>query len=492
MSNQSLLGSASIDKKSKKYFLLFPVIMTLILLFRELDNDIWFLLTHGRYVLEHGIPYTEPFTIHEGFKFVMQQWLSAVIFFLTYSKFGEFGLKFLVIIAYIASMLIFFRLCLKLTNKNFIKSVLVTYIYIGLVNIFMTTRPFIFTNIVILLEIYSLESYYVEKNKNALNVLPVLSLVLINLQASMWPVLLVIIIPYVIDSFKFKIGPIKGCGVQKKSLFIVIFFVLLFGFLNPYGIDGMLYIKNSYGVPEINSLVLEMHPATVNSTLGLIIIASTTGLTYLYMFGNSSKRTLRYILLAIGTAYLSLSTIRGFIFFICCGIFPLSVYFDEFQVPQFDTKFPRRTILMRKILITLIGMMIPVLVYQNSIQKNESMSEREYFLSALEMVLNDKNLENPIIYTGYNDGGLAEFHFVTTYIDPRAEVFLKKNNLVSEIFLEYYNLQKGLLFYKSFLNKYNFPYLIVGKNDILYTYLENDTDYSLVASNHDYKVYRNK
>ena len=66
--------------KNLKYFLIFPILASLILLTRNLDNDIWFLLTHGRYVMEHGFPMIEPFTIHEGFKFVMQQWLSAAIF----------------------------------------------------------------------------------------------------------------------------------------------------------------------------------------------------------------------------------------------------------------------------------------------------------------------------------------------------------------------------------------------------------------------------
>jgi len=29
----------------------------------KLDNDIWFLLNSGRYVLQHGIPFVEPFTM---------------------------------------------------------------------------------------------------------------------------------------------------------------------------------------------------------------------------------------------------------------------------------------------------------------------------------------------------------------------------------------------------------------------------------------------
>ena len=57
----------------------------------HLDNDIWFIFNHGRYVLSNGFPYIEPFTIHEGFKFVMQQWLSAVIYYSIYKYLGVIG-----------------------------------------------------------------------------------------------------------------------------------------------------------------------------------------------------------------------------------------------------------------------------------------------------------------------------------------------------------------------------------------------------------------
>ena len=54
----------------------------------KLDNDIWFLLNHGRYVFEHGIVYIEPFSIHNNLNFVMQQWLSSSIFWIIYKYFG--------------------------------------------------------------------------------------------------------------------------------------------------------------------------------------------------------------------------------------------------------------------------------------------------------------------------------------------------------------------------------------------------------------------
>ena len=47
--------------KNDKTFLLFLLFIPCILIRRVLDNDTWFLLNSGRYVMEHGIPYIEPF-----------------------------------------------------------------------------------------------------------------------------------------------------------------------------------------------------------------------------------------------------------------------------------------------------------------------------------------------------------------------------------------------------------------------------------------------
>ena len=47
---------------------------------------------------------------------------------------------------------------------------------------------------------------------------------------------------------------------------------------------------------------------------------------------------------------------------------------------------------------------------------------------AVEYLSKHENKDGMVLYTGYNDGGYAEFLGYKPYIDPRAEVFVKKNN----------------------------------------------------------------
>jgi len=123
------------------YLLLFA---PAILVQRVLNNDIWFLLASGRYVLAHGLPATEPLAMHEGLDFVMQQWLSADIFQATYIRWGEAGLFAVVSLTYALIILAIFQLTLRVSGNSFVLSYLVTTASSLWAYMFITTRPYVF------------------------------------------------------------------------------------------------------------------------------------------------------------------------------------------------------------------------------------------------------------------------------------------------------------------------------------------------------------
>ena len=92
--------------KNNWFFVLFVIPFVFVCFSnKKTDNDIWFLLTLGRYATNYGIPVVDPFTIHEGLSYIMQQWLSASIFWVVFDYFGKYGLLFIV---YIMSFLLSF------------------------------------------------------------------------------------------------------------------------------------------------------------------------------------------------------------------------------------------------------------------------------------------------------------------------------------------------------------------------------------------------
>lgn len=454
----------------------------------DLDTDIWFILNSGRYVLKNGIPYTEPFTIHQGMSFVMQQWLSAVTFWSVYRIGGESGLRLLVTLVYILFIFITFKLCMFLSEDNFFVSYGVSIITVGLIYTFITQRPYIFLFLFIPIEIYLLEKFIKTNNSRYLLPLLILSVLLINLQAAMWPMLFIVLLPYVVDSFKFKFLFIEGQGYKKKPLFIIILGMITAGFLNPYGLKAVTYLFNSYGYAEISNTVSEMAPANINTISGKIIfITILLVLAGIFLYKNGRYK-LRYCLLALGTAYMSISSVRNYSIFIICGIIPLSYYFKDFKF-KIEIKTDKKTLTIRKVLIVLFVALYIFAICKKTIYI--SPTQNDLIKSADYLSEHYPNKTDIRLYTNYNDGGYLEFRGYKVYIDPRAEVFVKKNNKKSDIMKEFILMESGKLYYKNVLDKYSFTHLLVSNDDILSTYLPYDKDYKLIYSSEYYKIFQN-
>jgi hypothetical protein len=305
----------------------------------------------------------------------------------------------------------------------------------------------------------------------------------------MWPILFVMLLPYIIDSFNFKINFISGQGYEKKVLFIVILVMILVGIINPYGIKSMTYLLRSYGYPEISSTVMEMQPTNINEAMGMIIFTFILIIILTYCFYRKGSTKIRYLFLTLGTGIMVLSSYRSFPFFIVCSLFSVAYYLKNVNLKVNNTETSPKVLRLRKMLIAaIIVVTLGALFITNN--KDDEDSEFNDLNSAVDYILENEDTSNVVLYTGYNDGGLTEFRGLPSYIDPRAEVFVKKNNKKDDIMKEYIDMQSGNLYYKSVLDKYNFTHLLVSDKDILSTYLPYDNDYDIIFSNESYKIFK--
>ena len=97
-------------------------------------------------------------------------------------------------------------------------------------------------------------------------------------------------------------------------------------------------------------------------------------------------------------------------------------------------------------------------------------------------VLDNYNKDDVILYVDFNEGGYTEFMGLRSYIDGRAELFVKKFNGKSDIFEEYVGVRKGTFDCASFVDKYKFTHLMVYNDSVLDEYL-NDSDEYIIAYN---------
>ena len=478
------------QKKKPNMILILLVFLTCIIVTLHLDNDIWFLLNSGRYVVQHGIPTIEPFTLHENFSFLMQQWLSATIFWEIYSKLGAIGILALVFLFFCAIVAVTYLLTWHISGGNQIAAFIATMITSAALKPVMVSRPIIFTLFILVCELYFVERFISSSKLRYLIPLPLFSALLINLHAAMWPIQFVILLPYIIDAFRFKVLIIQGQGYPKRFFFPAIGLMFAAGFLNPYGWDAMTYVFRSYGYQEI-TMVLEMKPADINQVSGMLIFGLLFLILAIYMVKKERKTRIRYVLLSLGTAVLALSSVRSFSLYAACGIFPLAYFLKDVTLPQSKIKTEKGVMRLRVVLIALVTLTVAGLLIQRVSAFDED-KETPTVVQAVNYLKEHESTEDMVLYTGYNEGGFVEYMGLKPYIDPRAEVFVQKNNKTDDVMKEYYSLETGQIYYKTVLDKYQFTHILTSHDDVLYVYLPHDSDYQLIYEDSEYLIYRHR
>ena len=514
----------------------------LLLLSSTLDNDCWFLLNHGRYVMEHGIPHIEPFTIHENFSFVMQQWLTGVIFWEIYKCFGVDGLMLLLYPVAIMNIYAVYRLGMLVSNDNKDAAMVLSSIAgVFICLLFITNRPQIFSTLIFIIEIIGLEYMRKSSDKICLLLFPFLSILLINLHAAMWPMMIVFLLPFFTEHLARY--DIKGYFAKEKKVdlyYLCAIFVLivLAGFANPYGLEAMTYVFRSYGYDMISNIVSEMRPITLRSGLGIVVHLLFLFVIAIYV---RHKLMISHMLLTMGTMVMALSSIRSLYLFLAVGLYPLAYVYREWQGFSWENT-ASHDLRLRKLLMLMIsgvfvwaivkrweyictafdslGIIIVSVVFISLLvfltaewkygrlhfvkdvflrcgyvtitfilcffilisvgHKSLDFKEPSNSAKAVDYILEHEDSRNVRLWTGYNDGPYPEFRGLRCFLDTRAEVFLPSNNKQRDVFYEYYSLETGKTDYRTFLSWYDFNYILVSENSIMYTYLPSDENYELV------------
>ena len=470
------------------YIAMFVPILTMKLGF---DSDIWFLLNHGRYILNNGFPTTEPFTIHTDLNFIMQQWLSSVIYYLAYQVGSSAAVLAITAIVYILTVFMMYKLSMLVSDNNYPISVILTTIFSFVICFFVVTRPIIFSMLILLCNFYCIEKYLrTNYSIKPLIFLVINSLLLINLHASMWWLEFILLLPYIVDSFKFKFMVFEGEGYKKSCLFITLILMFLVGFINPYGYKNIIYIFLSYGNSIINETIAEMQPFKFSSMIGITFYTILIIIPIIYIMYNKGTVKLRYLLLTAGTSLLALMAHRnGYVFYISV-FFPIAYYMKDFPdyLEKYSSYLNKSISVVLSVMMAIILTILSVIAVYDVFKDNPLPDTYEAYEYLLET---NVDLDKMVAYTGYNDGAYLEFLGIKCYIDARAEVFLKSLNGESDIFEEYYLLQKGQINYKKFIDKYEFTHLFVRETDALNTYLEDDTNFRLLYWCGDIYVYQN-
>ena len=335
-------------QKLKKYlsndYIHLPIIVILFLLTCHLismiffDNDGYFILASGEYISNHGIPKINPFCIVENLKIIIQQSPWAVYCYQIYHNFVNMGLYISCVLLCVLNIFALYKLS-KLKNVNTTFSILFLLFIFALNSVFCSIRPTMVTTFLLTLEIYILEKYKKENNKKILLFLILISFFEINMHAAIWIFHFVFILPYIVPPIKNPFIKFKEWNYHILPIILVTIPMFLVGFLNPYGLDGMLYLVYSFGDKLKNAGIKEMQPYNLNDIFGITIVV----VTFIILFLISKKKELAVepFYIFCGTTLMGFMYRRNQIYFflgLICIVFELVSNFDFSKVKNFVTK----------------------------------------------------------------------------------------------------------------------------------------------------------
>ncbi len=464
-----------------------------------LDNDFWFYLSHGRYILSHGLyPAEDPFVMHEGFDITFQRYASSILFTVIYRIASDVGIYLLIaLMSFITAYILYKQCFLVCENRNM--SMAVAAFLMLFTKYFFVSRAYIFSSPIIASNVYFMEKFMKYRKKKDL--IPVITgyFLMIQFHSSIWPILVIAAMPFIAELF------VEALLRKSKDLFVLLTANaagMISMLLNPYGIESILYVLKSYGNRDLG-IINEMHITsfkddwyvifllTIIMTVFLIYTNCLKWLVILRREGRNALREevknlqlpLRYIFLSGGFGLFSMVARRNLIIAVVGMGFVLAFLIRDQDIGRISRA--------AGAVLILLPILINLALYADSV-KTETLNGKRALKAAVEQLSGYvDNISEADIFTNYNVGAYAEYKCLKCYIDPRAEAGMKSINGKKDTFHEYIELTYGQLSAEKFISRYDFDYYLCekGHDGKLIEYLSKSKEHTQLYANEDYCIF---
>lgn len=449
-----------------------------------MQNDVFWSIKVGEKLFKEGTWDIDSFSYHEGLTYVAHHFLTDIVIYLVYTLGSFTGLYILeIILAIIMASLLY------VLNKEICKNKLLSYILLAIQMFFMSqfiaVRAQMFSYILFILELILLEKSRETNNKWYYIILALIPIVLVNFHMGVAPFYFVILGVYIIDTLKVKLIWVDLKTEPNIKRFKQLSFIFLIGiislFINPYGIDGVLYPFKTLGNSTINSFISEFQPFALTSkisvyTLGYIFCV------ILVLMANNKKVALKDGLLIFGTLLMNFIAIRYISLYIICSVVILK-YLKEnlksWKIDSIDIKCGVGTIVICMLILS--GNMF----FKGD---KEYIVEELAPVKAIEIVKENMNADT-VIFNEYEWGGYLILNDIPVFIDSRCDLYTQEYNPDTQVANDYFDLKKCVKEYKEILDKYDFDMFLVRTEDTFTTILSIDKDYKVIYEDEVASVY---
>ena len=503
----------------------------------SLQNDTFYTIKIGQYIMENGISQYDPFSWHQNLPYTFPHWAYDVGMACIYNIGGMFGIYLSTVGLTTILAVVWFLVNCKLT-KNKLSSFILTMALIYLMAPYIAARAQLLTFILFTLEVFFIERFLDSKKIRYAIGLIILPAIIANVHVAVFPFYFVLFLPYIGEYVfavladlpniirKFKIHRIdtkirkgKLVGEKKENkeklakeleekikkstenrerrkaraykldvprndnvrwLILIMVICAFTGFLTPLGDTPYTYlVKTMQGNTTQN----------INEHLPIVLISAKPQLCVIALFlailiFTDTKIRLKDFFMIGGLLLLALMSRRQMSMFALIGLIVLNRLiaqlankYDKDGCAKFIQKIQTPIGMMGLLLLVLI-MCVP---FVKPKMDNQFIPESDYPVQACDYILENMDYKNIKLYNEYNYGSYLIFRGIPVFIDSRADLYTPELNgdKDRDIFTDFMNISTLGQYYEELFEKY-------GITDVL-TYKSSKLN-MLISRNEEYKV----
>lgn len=490
-------------KKNEKYlFMLWLAIFAIALVKRELQNDTFYSIKIGEYIINHGIDMMDHFSFHTGLAYTYPHWLYDTFIYLLFKSFGYMGIYISSIVLFLILLFIVFKTNFKMCHSN-LMAAFITFICALSISSFVTARAQLVSFILFAAEIYFIESFLKNGKKKYLVGLLLISLLLCNIHVAVWPFYFILYLPYLVEYIishllkrikkenKFLTFLNNRFDFEDndnvKYLFITMLLSTLTGLLTPIGNTPYTYlIKTMMGNSQ--KYIKEHQMLTWKDSPFTIIIAFET-----LILAILSKIKLRDLFMVLGLTIMSVISIRHLSLLALLGTISFGRIFMMF-IRKYDINISGKLMpLLGKKIVTIIMFLIVITFscFMLSKQAGKDFVNKElYPVDAVKYIKKNINLKDVRIYNEYNFGSYLILNDIPVFIDSRADLYTKQfSGFDYDIFDDYEYIASN---YQKKFEDYGITHVLTykdEKNNLFYNLIKRDDNYKLLYEDKYFVLY---
>ena len=492
------------DKKNKKYIYMFIIwisILAIALVRKTLQNDTFYTIKIGEYIIKNGIDMMDHFSYHLNLPYTYPHWLYDTFIYIIFKHFGYTGIYISSIILLIMLLIIVFKINRKICHND-VMAGFATFITALAISGFATARAQLVSYILFAIEIYFIESFLINGKKTNLLGLILVSLLLCNIHVAVWPFYFILYLPYlgeyVVSKIVKKIKINKENKVIKfiksrvilednpniKYLFMTMLLSIITGLITPLGDTPYTYLYKTM-IGNSQKYIQEHQMITwANSPFTIIIAVETIFLAIL------SKAKLRDIFMISGLLVMNIVSVRHMAFLALIGTICFARIFAMFfEKYGFNTAKVANFLKKKIVIIISFILVLSFTSLMLFINKDKEYIDKEmYPVEAVKYIKDNIDISKMKIYNEYNFGSYLILNDIPVFIDSRADLYTKEfNGFDYDIFDDYEYMASN---YQEKFEFYGITHLLIYKEfSALNEMIEKDNNYKKLFEDEKFELY---